>query len=64
MSRNYDRNAAQASIDLIKRLATEHQGNAPVWAVRAAAEKLGVKERAVWRWLKEGVPGPVGASLD
>ena len=64
MSRNYDRNAAQASIDLIKRLATENQGNAPVWAVQAAAKKLGVTERSIWNWLKDGVPEAPNASLN
>ncbi len=64
MSRIYDRAAAQASIDQIKRLSAENNGKAPTWAVRAAATKLGVKERAIWRWLTDGVPQEPEEGLD
>ena len=64
MSKQYDRAAARASIDHLNRLASENGGKVPTWAVQASAAKLGVKERTVWRWLSDGVPEGISASLD
>ena len=64
MSKRYDRSAAQASIEHIKRLASENGGKAPTWAVEATATKLGVSIRSVWSWLADGVPEPTADALD
>jgi hypothetical protein len=64
MSANYDRPAARASVDHIRRVSTENGGGAPVWAVQAAAQKLDVTERTVWNWLKCGVPELACGALD
>lgn len=64
MSKRYDRVAAQASVDHIKRLAAENAGKAPTWAVQAAASKLGVSTRSIWTWLADGIPEPPAEVLN
>lgn len=64
MSRGYDHSAARASVEHLKRLSTVNSGMVPTSVLSAAAKKLDVSERAIWNWLKNGVPELPSATFD
>jgi len=64
MIRNYDESAARASIEYLRRLAADNDSRVPVWAVKSVAKKIGVTERTIWIWLKDGIPEPSTLSLN
>ncbi|MGZ4314199.1 MAG: Mu transposase C-terminal domain-containing protein [Gaiellaceae bacterium] len=46
----------EAALEHLRLVAGRNRDRVPVSAVRATAERFGVKERAVWRWLRSGPP--------